>query len=105
MLVWRVRLVVWLFAVVCLLGSSDFAFGQVSASFTGIVTDPSGAAVAAANVTASNAETGIARSVVTDASGRYQLPELAVGLYDVTVAKTGFQTSVRHGIHLVVGQT
>jgi len=105
MLVWRVRLVVWLFAVVCLLGSSDLAFGQVSASLTGIVTDPSDAAVAAANVTASNAETGIARSVVTDASGRYQLPELAVGLYDVTVAKTGFQTSVRHGIHLVVGQT
>jgi hypothetical protein len=77
---------------------------QVSASLTGAVADPSGAAVPAVTVTAKNVETGAVRSTVTDDAGRYRVLALAVGEYEVRVTKTGFQEGVRGGIHLVVGQ-
>jgi hypothetical protein len=79
--------------------------GQVaSGALTGVVHDQAGAAVAAAVVTARSVETAAVRSVVTDAAGRYRLLDLAVGVYDITVTEDGFQTSVRTGVHLAVGQ-
>ncbi len=80
------------------------AGAQVSAAISGVVTDPSGSAVTAATVTAKNAETAGLRSTVTDAAGRYRLPELAVGEYEIKVVKDGFRSMVRSGIQLVVGQ-
>ena len=80
------------------------ARAQVSASIKGIVTDPSGAPVLAATVTAKNTETGAVRSATTDDAGRYQIVWLAVGQYEVAVAKPGFQEAIRGGIRLVVGQ-
>lgn len=59
----------------------------------------SGAAVAVKNV-----ETGETRGTVTDDAGRYWVPSLAVGEYEVHVTKQGFQEQVRGGIHLAVGQ-
>jgi hypothetical protein len=47
------------------------ARAQVSASISGVVTDPSGAAVPSANVTAKNLETGVLRSSLTDNAGHY----------------------------------
>jgi hypothetical protein len=77
---------------------------QVSGSIKGMVTDPSGAPAPAATVTTRNTETGAERSSVTDDAGRYQIVWLAVGQYEVTVNKTGFQEAIRSGIRLVVGQ-
>src|ERR1700720_2478382 len=77
---------------------------QVSGSITGLVTDPSGASVASAEVTAKNLETGVVRHVSTDDSGRYLLLSLPVSEYEVHVSKPGFQDSVRGGVHLVIGQ-
>src|SRR6266404_6521314 len=77
---------------------------QVSASIKGTVTDPSGAPVPAATVTAKNTETGAARSTITDEAGRYQIVWLAVGQCEVAVSKPGFQDAIRSGIRLVVGQ-
>jgi len=77
---------------------------QVSASIKGIVTDPSGAPVPAATVTARNTELGAERSALTDDAGRFQFVWLAVGQYEVAVTKPGFQQAVRSGIRLVVGQ-
>lgn len=57
-----------------------------------------------ATVTANNIETGALRSATTDDAGRYQIILLAVGEYEVTIAKPGFQEAVRRGIRLVVGQ-
>jgi hypothetical protein len=68
------------------------------------VTDPSGAPVPAASVTAKNTETGAERSSVTDDAGRYQILSVAVGQYEVKVSKSGFQEAVRNGIRLVIGQ-
>lgn len=84
--------------------SSISAFGQVSASLSGRITDTTGAAVTAVTVTANNVETGVTRSAVTDQSGRYQLLELPIGRYEVSASKPGFAEEMRKGILLVVGQ-
>ena len=81
-----------------------FSEAQVSASLFGVITDPSGAAVSAASVTAKNLDTGISRAVPTDQDGRYRFFALAVGPYEVKVTKEGFAEGVRSGIRLVVGQ-
>jgi hypothetical protein len=88
-------------AIFCL---SYALHAQVSANIEGVVTDSSGAALAAANVTVTDLDTGIAHSAPTDAAGRYQFFALPVGLYEVRVSKSGFAEGVRSGIHLVVGQ-
>jgi hypothetical protein len=93
--------------LVCLLvpaTSARLAAAQVSSEISGMVSDPSGAAVPAATITARDPETGAVRLTMSDAVGQYQLPGLAVGAYEVTVSKDGFQTIVRNGIRLVVGQ-
>src|SRR5579859_2325637 len=92
---------------VCLLtliASPSRAAAQASEAISGVVADASGSVISAAAVTARNLETAAVRNTTTDAAGRYQLLGLAVGAYEVTVAKDGFRTTVRRGIHLVVGQ-
>src|ERR1700730_16871927 len=77
---------------------------QVSAAISGRVTDPTGALVSGAKVTANNLETLAARTTVTDEAGRYSILLLPVGEYEVEISKQGFQVGVRTGIHLAVGQ-
>ena len=54
------------------------------------MTDPSGAAVASADVTATNLGTGAVRSGTSNATGFYTIPSLAPGDYLVNVKKEGF---------------
>ncbi|MGP0020220.1 MAG: TonB-dependent receptor [Candidatus Sulfotelmatobacter sp.] len=63
---------------------------EVTASITGTVTDPSGAAVAGAKVTTTSAERGITYTAMTNDSGLYRLSDLPVGTYDLKVEKSGF---------------
>ncbi len=91
-------------APLLLLLSPATAAAQVSASLSGIVSDPSGLPAAGATVTARDVETSATRTTTTDDGGRYRLLELPVGVYELTVVKDGFQTSVRSGIHLAVAQ-
>ena len=77
---------------------------QVSAAISGTVTDQTGATVSGAAVVAKNVETGETRSTVSNDAGRYWVPSLVVGEYEVHVTKQGFQEAVRGGIHLAVGQ-
>jgi Carboxypeptidase regulatory-like domain/TonB-dependent Receptor Plug Domain len=92
-----------------LLGLAPRAAAQVvEAGLSGTVTDPSGAAVSGAMVAArdveTDVETDVARTAMTDPGGRYEFFALPVGAYEVTATKDGFQTLVRGGIELVVGQ-
>ena len=80
------------------------ACAQVSASLSGTVTDPSGAALSGAAVAARNVDTGAVRATVTNAEGHYQFFSLPVGQYELRSAKAGFQEEVRTGVHLAVGQ-
>ncbi len=84
------------------------AVGQ-SASLSGVVTDPSGAAVTGATVTVRNVNTGATRESITGGKGAgsagwYEVLSLPVGDYEVIVRKQGFTEAVRKGIHLAVGQ-
>src|SRR6476660_7805289 len=80
------------------------AKAQVSASISGIVTDASGAAVAAAELTVKSSETGWTRTTKTDTSGRYLVLSLPVGNHEMKVKASGFKEMVRTGIQLAVGQ-
>jgi hypothetical protein len=77
---------------------------QVTASISGRIEDPSGAAIAMASVTVTDLETGAARAVTTDEGGNYRVLSLPVGRYEVRVESVGFKAVVHTGINLVVGQ-
>ena len=61
---------------------------------TGTVRDAQGAVVAGASVKLQNTSTGLERSVDTNENGEFNFPQLALGTYQVTVSKSGFQTVV-----------
>ena len=75
-----------------------------TATISGTVRDATGAVVPGATIILRSVETGIRRTVTTDASGRYSAPQLGLGGYEVTASATGFQTLVRSGITLTVGR-
>jgi hypothetical protein len=86
-----------LFSVLC-------AFGQ-STSILGRVTDPSGAVLTGAKVTAVHERTGASSSTETNAEGYYVVPSLPIGSYSVSVQLAGFTTEKRTGLVLQVGQS
>lgn len=63
----------------------------------GTVTDPNGAVVPQATVTARNIATGIERTTQSDEFGNYTIAELQTGTYEVKVEKSGFQSSTVTG--------
>jgi hypothetical protein len=69
----------------------------------GVVTDESGSVVPGATVTARNTGTGALQSTASDEQGRYTIPALPVGDYEVRTELQGFQSVVRAGIRLSVG--
>jgi len=72
------------------------AVAQVeNGQFAGIVTDPSGAAIANARVTVTNIATNRTVSTETTQSGAYNIGQLQIGKYSVTVEAKGFRKSVR----------
>ena len=76
----------------------------VGATLSGTVTDTSGGVVPNAEVTAKNVSNGITRTATTNGSGLFTVPNLQPGPYEITVAAGGFNTDVRTGITLNVGQ-
>ena len=80
------------------------ARAQSAASIGGVVTDSTGTAIPTAAVKIKSLETGAVRSLVGGQDGRYEAPLLAVGNYEVSAEKTGFE-QVRVNITLVLGQS
>ncbi|HET7214908.1 MAG TPA: carboxypeptidase regulatory-like domain-containing protein [Terriglobia bacterium] len=76
------------------------ARAQVTAEISGVVTDPSGRAVAGAQIEVREQQTGAVRATISDARGRYDLPALPAGQYQLAVQKNGFQMAVHTGIVL-----
>ncbi|MDQ2842440.1 MAG: TonB-dependent receptor, partial [Acidobacteriota bacterium] len=77
---------------------------EVTAAINGVITDPSGATVAGVNVTAKDLDRGTTFPTTSDSSGRYSLPRLPIGNYEVRVENAGFQVSVKSPIVLVLNQ-
>src|SRR5262245_36439663 len=75
--------------------------GEVS----GIVKDGSGGVLPGATVTATHLATGTVIERVTDAEGRFFLPALRIGQWDITATLSGFAPQTQKGIALEVGRT
>src|SRR5579871_3753552 len=77
-------------------------WAQSTAQISGSVKDQTGAVVADAQVTATNTDTGLKRTTMTDAAGGYALPNLPVGPYRLEASAAGFRTYLQTGIVLQV---
>jgi hypothetical protein len=69
-----------------------------------MVTDPSGAVIPGAKVTATRVETGVSQSTLTTSAGTYTIPNLVVGTYNVVAEAQGFKSGTAAGITLDVAQ-
>ncbi len=67
-------------------------------TITGRVTDPSGAVIAGAKVTAENVATGAKQETVTNPDGQYRIPYLPSGSYHLSVEAAGFKHYLRSGL-------
>ena len=90
-------------AVVALLPAA--ARAQAVGAVTGVVTDDSGAVIPGVSVEATNAGTGLVRTAVTDADGRFDLPQLQPGRYNVKASLSGFRTVERQAVQVSVDDT
>jgi len=88
------------------LWSGSSAYSQtVTATLLGTVTDPAGAAIVGARVTATEINTQVSVSRDTNPSGNYEFPYLKPGLYRITVEMAGFKREVRENLDVVVDTT
>lgn len=78
--------------------------GQHVSDLSGLIRDPSGAAILHAGVSVVQDETGFRRSGVSLSNGGYLIASLQPGTYKVTVKKEGFQTVVQFGVKVDVAQ-
>src|SRR3954463_12239347 len=93
-----------LFALSVILFSSFGRAQEVTATITGTITDPSGASVAGAKVTAKDLDRGTDWPTTTNGDGFYKLPRLPIGRYEVRVEQQGFQKSVQSPVELQLNQ-
>ena len=75
-----------------------------TAVMTGVVTDPTAAAVPGTKITVTNQDTGIRQNASSDAEGRYTFPAVIPGIYEIRVETQGFKSFVRRNITLEVNQ-
>ena len=79
---------------------------QATATLTGVVTDPTGAVIPGANVTATNKATNLSRTTSTNEEGLYVISSLPVGSYEVKISASNFKTKISESpVSLQVGQT
>src|SRR5690349_8644122 len=71
-----------------------------SSRITGTITDPAGAAIPEATVTATNVETGVSFRTVAGAQGEYAIPSLPAATYRISASAKGFRTGVVNEVKL-----
>jgi hypothetical protein len=79
------------------------AVAQNFGELTGTVADPSGAVIAGASITITNDASGITRTAETNEAGSYNVPFLNPGIYTLSAALGGFNTSQIAGIIVQIG--
>ena len=77
---------------------------EVTASITGTISDPSGASVPGATVTATSVERGIAYTATSNETGLYLIAHLPVGSYTMKVEKSGFASATHPEFVLTLNQ-
>src|SRR5438874_1644377 len=91
----------WLLLLV--LFTNTFA-QSTNATLGGTVSDSTRALIPGVSVTATNTQTGIVTTIVTNETGAYQFASLQTGIYKVTAELPGFQTQVYNNVALGVSQ-
>ncbi len=89
---------------VLLLPSLLYAQGETTSAIVGQATDSSGAAIPDAAVTITNRDTGLTRTVRTDAAGRFNFPQLLPGRYSVRATAAGFEAQQVDDVSAGLGQ-
>ena len=80
-------------------------FAQTTGDIRGVVTDPSGAIISGAKITATANSVATERHAATDASGQFTLPTLPVGSYTVRVEAPGFKTFEQANVTVDIGHS
>src|ERR1700758_1106335 len=88
-----------------LLATNYLVAQQVTAAITGTVTDPAGAAINGATVTARDVERGTVTTVKTNDAGVFNFSRVAIGSYEVRAEAAGFEAAVQPPFALVLNQT
>ena len=97
---------VCLAVLVMLLGFVLPAVAQLdTGAIAGTVLDPSGKVVQGAKVSIVGTATGTAYSTVSSSTGYFVFPSVRTGIYDISVAATGFKTAVHKGVVVAIGTT
>jgi hypothetical protein len=94
-----------LIALILLVAVSPTLGQDTAGKVVGVVMDPQGAVVPKAMVSVKNVATGITNTAITDAGGQYQVLNLAIGNYSVTVEKEGFRKTVTKAYPLEINQS
>ncbi|HKD81251.1 MAG TPA: TonB-dependent receptor [Candidatus Angelobacter sp.] len=87
------------------LSSTGLYAQEVTGAIVGTVSDPSGAAVAGAKVTARDLDRGTTLVTTTNDTGAFNLPRVPIGRYEVKAEAKGFQTSVNPAFEVALNQT
>jgi outer membrane receptor protein involved in Fe transport len=93
---------VFILVLIALLAVPNAKAQLTEGTLTGNVTDPSGAAVTGAKVTATNVGTQLRSETLTDSIGFYRLPHLPIGLYNLRIEKTGFKAGLAANVEVEV---
>jgi hypothetical protein len=93
----------FLAALLAFTGPTCWAQGTTSSIF-GTVTDPGGAVIPNAQVTAINTATGVSHPTTTTGNGSYRIPQLPPGTYTLEVRSSGFATKKTTPFTLFVDQ-
>src|SRR5437879_13874212 len=96
---------IWIASFIGLLASTmtcSSVWAQATAQISGAVQDQSGAVLPGVEVTATQTETGVSRSTVTNETGHYVLPNLSLGAYKLEAVLPGFRSFLQTGIVLQV---
>ena len=99
-----IRRVLWL-ATSFLMLTSGLVLGQTTSTFNGRVLDQGDAVLPGVTITATNTNTGVVRTTVTNAEGGYLMPGLEPGTYSVKTELPGFQPSERRNVTLGINAT
>jgi hypothetical protein len=86
-------------ALVCVVWAGS-AFGQVNSSVGGIVQDPSKALIPGVTITATNTQTGVVSTTLSNESGAYNFPAILPGIYKLTASLTGFKTTAYDDVNV-----
>ncbi len=98
----RGSLAVFLFVSGIFITPACFGQAVAVAEVSGNVTDPSGSAIAGAEVSMVETTKQLVRTTTTDQAGRYVLTNLPVGPYRLEVKNQGFKDYIQNGIVLQV---